>query len=73
MIMIIIVLTSILYFDDAQGLLDNEISVFTFNDTGINNIMLEEYWTNFKADHDKKYSSPAAEVCYAGNEVILNF
>ena len=67
------VLICILYFDYSQGLIDNEISLFTFNDTGINIIMLEEYWTNFKADHDKKYSSPAAEVCYAGNEVILNF
>ena len=71
MIMIIIVLTSILYFDDAQGLLDNEISVFTFNDTGINNVMLEEYWTKFKADHDKNYSSPAVEVCYTANAAIL--
>ena len=69
--MIIIVLTSILYFDDAQGLLDNEISVFTFNDTGINNVLLEEYWTKFKADHDKNYSSPAVEVCYTANAAIL--
>ena len=71
MITITMVLIFILYFDDSQGLIGNEISVFTFNDTGINNIMLEEYWTNFKADHDKNYSSPAIEVCYAGNEVIL--
>ena len=69
--MITIVFISILYFDNSQGLIDNEISVFTFNDTGINNIILESYWTNFKADYDKNYSGPAVEVCYAGNEVIL--